>query len=292
MNRPWARWQPTVYRSCAGYGRKACGKGMMEKGMLEIIFQDEDLVAVNKPSGIKVHRGAYDSRQEGFLLQLVRDQVERHLYPVHRLDKPTSGVLVFALNPGAARSLAKSFARRQVQKTYLAVVRGYIAEAGEVDHALGEGADSDRAGKAPRSASTRFLRLDTAELPVPVGRYATGRYSLVKVMPATGRRHQIRRHMRHLSHPVINDRQYGDNKHNRFFDHHFGCRRLLLAATEIRFPHPRTRFETCLRARLDTAFADILQHMGWAMAVPRCWMPPGQKLEGMPPARQSREAKS
>ena len=260
--------------------------------MMEIIFQDEDLVAVNKPSGIKVHRGAYDSRREKFVLQLVRDQVQRHLYPVHRLDKPTSGVLVFALNPGAARSLAKSFARRRVQKTYLAVVRGYIAEAGEVDYALGEGGDSARAGKSPRRALTRFLRLDTAELPVPVGRYATGRYSLVRIVPATGRRHQIRRHMRHLRHPIINDRQYGDNKHNRFFDDHFGCRRLLLAATEIRFPHPRTRLETCLAARLDMEFDSILHHMGWETGVPQGWRPPGKNLERVPPPHQSREAKS
>jgi tRNA pseudouridine65 synthase len=237
--------------------------------MMQILFQDDDLVAVNKPSGIKVHRGAFDARQERFLLQQVRDQVGRHLYPVHRLDKPTSGVLVFALNPGAARSLAKSFARRQVHKTYLAVVRGYLAEAGKVDYALSDG-DGDRS--TSRSAVTRYLRLDTAELPVPVGRYATARYSLVKVMPATGRRHQIRRHMRHLRHPIVNDRQYGDNKHNRFFTESLGCRRLLLAATEIRFPHPRTRTPTCLTASLDGNFKAILKHLGWTPAVPGRWL--------------------
>ena len=94
--------------------------------MIDIIYRDDDIVAVNKPSGIKVHRGAYDARRERFVLQLVRDRVGQHLFPVHRLDRPTSGVLVFALNPGAARSLSKSFARRQVRKTYLAVVRGFV----------------------------------------------------------------------------------------------------------------------------------------------------------------------
>ena len=176
----------------------------------------------------------------------MRDQVGQYLYPVHRLDKPTSGVLLFALNPGAARSLAKSFARRQVQKTYLAVVRGYIAEAGAVDHPLRGSDNGEMLNKEPREALTHYLRLDTAELPVAVGRYATGRYSLVQVMPATGRMHQIRRHMSHLRHPLINDRQYGDNKHNRFFSEELNCRRLLLAATELRFPHPRSRELTCL----------------------------------------------
>ena len=233
--------------------------------MMEILYQDDDIVAVNKPSGIKVHRGVCDSRLERFVLQLVRDQVGQYLYPVHRLDKPTSGVLMFALNPGAARSLAKSFARHQVQKTYLAVVRGYIAEAGVVDHPLRRSDDGERLDKAPREALTRYLRLDTVELPVAVGRYATGRYSLVQVMPATGRMHQIRRHMSHLRHPIINDRQYGDNKHNRFFSEQLNCRRLLLAATELRFPHPRSREMTCLTARLDADFANILEQFTYKL---------------------------
>jgi tRNA pseudouridine65 synthase len=247
--------------------------------MIEIIYQDEDIVAVNKPSGIKVHRGVYDSRRAQFALQIVRDQVGQYLYPVHRLDKPTSGALMFALNPGAARSLAKSFARHQVRKTYLAVVRGYIAETGEVNHPLCRSDDGEQLNKAPREACTRYLRLDTAELPVAVGRYATGRYSLVQVMPATGRMHQIRRHMSHLRHPIINDRQYGDNKHNRFFSEELHCRRLLLAATELSFPHPRSRALTCLTARLDDAFSGILRRMGWEQAVPVPWRMLGDQTE-------------
>lgn len=239
--------------------------------MLEILFQDDDVVAVNKPSGIKVHRGVYDARREPFALQMVRDQVGQYLYPVHRLDKPTSGVLIFALNPGAARSLAKSFARHQVQKTYLAVVRGYIAESGVVDHPLRRSGEGEKMEKEPREALTRYLCLDTSELPVAVGRYATARYSLVQVMPATGRMHQIRRHMSHLRHPIINDRQYGDNKHNRFFSEELNCRRLLLAATELQFPHPRSRETTCLTARLDADFSQILNRMGWEGAIPRPW---------------------
>jgi len=241
--------------------------------MIDIIHLDDDLVAVNKPSGIKVHRGPYDARREPFLLQMVRDQLNRHLYPVHRLDQPTSGILLFALNPGAARSLAKSFARRQVHKTYLAVVRGYIAEVGEVDYSLSGSGDGEAMDREHRPARTGYLRLDTTELPAAVGRYATARYSLVQVAPATGRMHQIRRHMRHLRHPIINDRRYGDNKHNRFFSDILACRRLLLAATAIRFPHPRTRTTTCLTAPLDAEFACLLERLGWGDAVPRQWCP-------------------
>ena len=253
--------------------------------MIEIIYRDDDVVVVNKPSGIKVHRGAYDARRERFALQLVRDQVGQHLFPVHRLDRPTSGVLVFALNPGAARSLAKSFARRQVQKTYLAVVRGFIAESGAVDTPLRRNGTGQEQNNEPQPAITRYLRMDTAELPVAVGRYATARYSLVKVMPATGRMHQIRRHMSHLRHPVINDRQYGDNNHNRFFSEELNCRRLLLAATELRFPHPRSREETCLTARLDADFSRIMQRMDWEGAIPEAWRasPDSQAVDSVNP---------
>jgi tRNA pseudouridine65 synthase len=253
--------------------------------MIDIIYRDDDIVAVNKPSGIKVHRGAYDARRERFVLQLVRDQVGQHLFPVHRLDRPTSGVLVFALNPGAARSLSKSFARRLVRKTYLAVVRGFIAEQGEVDYPLERSETGEVFDKPPRPAVTRFLRLDTVELPIAVGRYASARYSLLKVMPATGRTHQIRRHMSHLRHPVINDRQYGDNKHNRFFSEELNCRRLLLAATELRFPHPRSREETCLTARLDADFSRILQRMDWQGAIPEAWRasPDSQAVDSVNP---------
>jgi tRNA pseudouridine65 synthase len=241
--------------------------------MLEILYRDDDIVAVNKPSGLKVHRGAFDGRRETFALQRVRDQVGQHLYPVHRLDKPTSGVLVFALTPGAARSLTKSFARRQVSKTYLAVVRGYTAERGAVDHPLARSENGETFAKEPRPALTRYLRLDTVELPVPVGRYATARYSLVQVMPDTGRTHQIRRHMRHLRHPVINDRQYGDNKHNRFFSEELGCRRLLLAATELVLPLPGSRVPLKLVAPVDDTFGRILERLGWTSAIPGNWRP-------------------
>jgi tRNA pseudouridine65 synthase len=242
--------------------------------MFQILFQNDDFVAVNKPSGIKVHRGACDPRGEAFVLQRLRDQIGRRLYPVHRLDRPTSGILVFALTPGAARSLAKSFARRNVAKTYLAVVRGYTVEQGTVDHPLAKDPKARGPHVLRQAASTHFLRLDTVELPVPVGPYATSRYSLVQVTPRTGRMHQIRRHLCHLAHPVIGDRQYGDNKHNRSFKERWQCERLLLAATELTLPLPGSRAPLKLVAPLDGVFRDMIKVLGWEAALPREWLAP------------------
>jgi tRNA pseudouridine65 synthase len=240
--------------------------------MFQILCQNDDLVAINKPAGIKVHRGAFDPRGEAFVLQRLRDQIGRRLYPVHRLDRPTSGVLVFALTPVAARSLAKSFARRNVAKTYLAVVRGYTAEQGTVDRPLTRD-PRERGPHARRQvASTHYLRLDTAELPISVGPYATSRYSLVQVTPHTGRMHQIRRHLCHLAHPVIGDRQYGDNKHNRSFKERWQCERLLLAATELTLPLPGSRAPLKLVAPLDGVFREMIRALGWEAAVPLEWL--------------------
>lgn len=242
-------------------------------GMFEILFQNDDLVAIHKPSGIKVHRGACDSRRGRYVLQELRDQIGARLYPVHRLDRATSGVLVFALSPGAARSLNRAFARQNVTKVYLAVVRGYIAESGEVAVPLTRDEPAVDRERAPQPALTRFTRLDTVELPLPVGRYATCRYSLVQAVPHTGRTHQIRRHLRHLAHPILGDRRYGDNKHNRFLQEHLKCARLLLAATELTLPLPGSQKPLKLVAGLDQAFAAVLQRLGWISAVPRTWWP-------------------
>ncbi|MDJ0667527.1 MAG: pseudouridine synthase [Desulfobacterales bacterium] len=243
--------------------------------MFTILFHNDALVAIHKPPKIKVHRGAYDPRREDFVLQRLRDQIGQRLFPVHRLDRATSGVLVFALTRGAARSLARSFARQEVRKTYLAVVRGFTAERGQVDRPLTKD-PRDRGPDARRqTALTRYIRLDTVELPIAVGPYASSRYSLVRVEPRTGRMHQIRRHLCHLAHPVIGDRQYGDNKHNRSFSENWDCRRLLLAATELMLPLPGTHAPLKLVAPLEGIFHEMILTLGWAAAVPAAWMARG-----------------
>ena len=236
---------------------------------MDIVYRDDYLIAVNKPSGLLVHRSRIDNQAQHYALQLLRDRIGRRVYPLHRLDKPTSGVLLFALDPDSARRMMPLFSDGQIRKRYLAVVRGYTATTDIIDYPLREELDRmTDAGVAPdkpaQAAITRFTRLATVELPSAVGRYATARYSLLSVMPETGRKHQIRRHMKHIFHPVIGDTTHGDGRHNEFFRRQFDCRRLLLAATEMVFEHPLTQARVCIRAPLDDAFASVIDMLGWS----------------------------
>ncbi len=243
--------------------------------MLPVVFQDEHLVAIHKPANLLVHRTTLDARERRYALQLLRAQLGRRVYPVHRLDKGASGVLLFALNPFVARGLADQFARREVNKTYLAVVRGHPPLSGAIDYPLARTVDNGAgAGTPPASiqtAFTRFQRLATAELPYPVDRYPTSRYALLQINPVTGRHHQLRRHMKHISHPIIGDVTYGTGRHNRLFRTLFGCHRLLLACVELRLSHPITAQPLVLTAPLTDDFARLLRPLEWDASVPRHW---------------------
>lgn len=235
---------------------------------LPILFHDEHLVAVNKPAGLLVHRSFIDPQETRYAMQLLRDQLGRKVYPFHRLDKATSGVLLFALDQETARSMTEVFTNGQAAKSYLAVVRGFTDEAGRIDHPLWpkrDKRDDPRADrdKPAQEAVTVYRRLATVELPYAVGRYATARFSLVRAVPETGRTHQIRRHLKHLFHPVIGDTTYGDNKQNEFFRTELGCGRLLLHGQELAFPHPSTGKAVSISAPLDEAFQEILSRLGW-----------------------------
>ena len=239
---------------------------------MKVLYSDAHYVAVDKPAGLLVHRSGVDRHETRFAMQMLRDQLGQWVYPVHRLDKCTSGVLLFALSPDAARRAGDLFTGGRVAKRYLAVVRGYLDEEGVIDYALAEPVDAmtdarARVDKGPQHAVTRFTRLATAELPQPVGRYATARYSLAELMPYTGRKHQIRRHLKHVFHPVIGDTTYGDGRHNRFFRSKFHCDRLLLAARSLTFSHPYSGSAVTVEAPLDPAFTRVLQQLGWEDAV-------------------------
>ncbi len=234
---------------------------------LDILYRDERLVAINKPAGLLVHRSPIDRHETRFALQLLRDQLGQRVYPLHRLDKPTSGVLLFALDPDSARLAGTAFDRGEVEKRYLAVVRGIAAEQGEIDHAY---VDKDEGGPS-RPALTRFRRLATVELPLAVGRYPSSRYSLLEVQPLTGRRHQIRRHLKHISHPLIGDTSWGKGEHNRLFREHFHCSRLLLHAMELCLPHPADGGRLRLRAPLDAPFAGVIEALGWHARLAAAW---------------------
>lgn len=236
---------------------------------LQILYRDDDVVAVNKPAGMLVHRSDIDRRETVFVVQVLRDQLGQRVFPVHRLDKPTSGVLIFALSSAVAKLLNNAFTERRVYKRYAAVVRGHIAESGVVDYALKEQLDriSDRNAnkdKPAQSAITEFRCLGTGCLDVPTGRYATSRYSLVELTPKTGRKHQLRRHMKHISHQIIGDTTHGDGKHNNTFREHLSCRRLLLAATSLTLAHPATGNTLFIKASLDDEFNRVLHRFEWS----------------------------
>lgn len=234
---------------------------------LPVIYQDEYLVVVDKPSGMLVHRSFLDKYETRFVLQTLRDQLGCHVYPVHRLDRPTSGVLVFALSPEIARVLSLQIASGQWRKGYLAVVRGVIRAAGTLDYPLQEQLDAiadkqARQDKAPQTAVTRYLPLQQVELPYAVSRYPTSRYSLVALQPLTGRKHQLRRHLAHLRHPIIGDTSHGDGKHNAFFRQQLQSERLLLCAFTLQLPHPVSGVTLNLHAQLSE-LAELCQQVGW-----------------------------
>lgn len=235
---------------------------------LEILFKDDHFVAVNKPAGLLVHPSPIDRREKNFAVRILRDQIGQMVYPVHRLDRPTSGVLLFALNPEISKKTALLFQTGQVWKKYIAVVRGYVPEQGTIDHPLKEVKDryvrrrNDLTEKT-YPAVTDFKRLAAVEIPFAVDKYPTSRYSLAALFPKTGRRHQLRRHMTHISHPIIGDTRYGKDVHNKFFITQFHCKSLLLAALELAFIHPETGADMLLTATPNPDFDLIIKEFNW-----------------------------
>lgn len=206
---------------------------------LRRLHDDARLLVVDKPPGLLVHRTALDAHEDDNVLQRLRDEGEPWLWPVHRLDKGTSGVLVLARDAEAARTLGAAFEDGAVAKRYLALVRGWPAAEGQVDHPLARDPERPSAGQETRAALTRWRRLANFEWPFSVdGRHPTSRYALVEARPETGRRHQIRRHFKHIGHPLVGDSTHGKGAHNRAVAAWLGLARLWLHAEAITLPHP------------------------------------------------------
>lgn len=223
---------------------------------LEIIYQDEHLVAINKPHGLMVHRSKMSANTDEFALQMTRDQIGQKVYPVHRLDRKTSGVLVFALNPEAHKILSKQFENQETQKNYIAIVRGYTLNQETIDYAL-----TNENGKT-QDAITEYETIAKNEIPVPFGKFETSRYSLVKITPKTGRFHQIRKHFAHLRHPIIGDRPHGCNKQNRLFKERWDMITMMLHAKSLTFVHPVSNEQLTITASIHKEFERTLGFLG------------------------------
>lgn len=218
---------------------------------IEIVFQNDNLVVVNKPPNMLVHRTPISS-DTCFLLQLLRDQLGRRVFPAHRLDRPTSGLMVFALNQASVSRLGMAFQEGAVEKSYLAVVRGWVYEGAVIDYPL------KKEGKGEeQEAVSVYEPLGQIEFPWPVSGFPTARYSLLKITPKTGRWHQIRRHLAHIRHPVVGDVGHGDGKHNRLFREHLNIHRLMLHANFLSFSEPETGQVLSFLQKPDRSFVQL-----------------------------------
>jgi tRNA pseudouridine65 synthase len=243
----------------------------VEEAPLRILYRDEHLVVIDKPPNLLVHRSEIDRHETRFAIQILRDQIGQKVWPAHRLDRGTSGVLLFGLSPEIGGQLGRQFEAGTISKRYWAVVRGHPPAVGSIDHPLSRQRDDyefkgEQSSTEAQSALTHFRKLAAIELPVMVDRYPSSRYALLELEPVTGRRHQIRRHLKHIAHPVIGDATYGKGRHNRYFATELACHRLLLACVGMGFDHPVSGQRLEIKAPVSGEFAATLARFGWCEA--------------------------
>jgi tRNA pseudouridine65 synthase len=225
--------------------------------MLEVIYRDEHLIAINKPHDMLVHRSSIAADVEEFAMQILRDQIGAKVYPAHRIDRKTGGVLLFALSKEVEKAMQQQFMNNQVHKKYLAIVRGHTPDSGEIDYPL------RKENGTLQDAFTAYRTIQRAELPVPLGKHETSRYSLIEAEPTTGRMHQLRKHFAHIFHPIIGDRTHGCNKQNKLFKEKWEMTTMLLHASQLSFTHPITNESVTITAELQSKFLAVMGIMGW-----------------------------
>jgi tRNA pseudouridine65 synthase len=250
-------------------GQSATLAGVNESPLqkADVIYRDSGLLAVNKPPAVPVHGSRTLEDQPETVLSVLRKHEGVMVHAIHRLDRPVSGVNLFTVDKELLASMSAQFEQRLVLKTYLAVVRGWPEPDGVISHPLLPPRDERKAGSAAREAVTRYERLATVETPFPVAPYSTSRYSLLALYPETGRRHQLRMHMKHISHHLIGDTSYGRGEHNRLFREQFKCRRLLLHSRSLEFLHPETGQPLTITAPLDESFSRVINAFSWGKAI-------------------------
>ena len=218
---------------------------------IDIIYEDEKLIAINKPHGLLVHRSRIAMDAEVFALQLLRDKINQRVHPVHRIDRKTSGVLLFTKSKESHKELQHLFSTRKVDKTYIAIVRGFLEPKGEIDYPLTE-------NNKTQEAFTEYKVLQEFELDIPFGKFQTSRYSLLEIKPETGRFHQIRKHMAHIFHPIIGDRPHGCNKQNKLWKEKFEMNTMLLHANSLHFNYPENN-PIKIEAKMSSEFERALE---------------------------------
>ncbi len=229
---------------------------------LAILYRDENLIAINKPSHLLVHRSSIDKYETQFAVQLLHEQLGQRVYPIHRLDKPTSGVLLFALNNEMTKIMSEQW--QQVEKTYWAVTRGKV-ENTYIDHPITTKPDKGDNFTQPKvqEAQTEIKVLASTLLKVGFGKqaekYPTTYFSLVQAKPRTGRKHQIRKHLKHINHPIIGDTRYGRGEINRYFRQYYNIHRLLLHCQSLSFYHPISHQQIIIKADVDETWKNILK---------------------------------
>lgn len=221
--------------------------------MLEILYQDQNLIAINKPHGLLVHRSSIAADTSEFALQMLRDQIGQAVYPAHRLDRKTGGVLLFSLDKDTDKLIQPYFAEKKIDKEYLAILRGYCPEEGVINYPLA------KENGTIQEAITHFTRIATAEIEVPHGKFNTSRYSLIKANPETGRMHQLRKHFAHILHPIIGDRPHGCNKQNKLWKEKFNMDTMLLHAASLTFDHPHTGKSITITAPIQKEFVRVME---------------------------------
>lgn len=223
---------------------------------LDILYEDEYLIAVNKPHGLLVHRSPIASDASEFALQILRQQIGKMVHPAHRLDRKTSGVLLFSLNREMDGVIQPMFANRQMSKKYVAVLRGHAPAEGTIDYAL------KKENGMMQEAITHYKTLALAEIDLPFGKHPTSRYSLVEAQPETGRMHQLRRHFAHILHPIIGDRPHGCNKQNKLWKETFEMDTMMLHASSLSFIHPVHNTRVNIEAPIQPEFARVVDILG------------------------------
>lgn len=221
--------------------------------MVDILFSDSHIVIANKPAGLLTHPTHLCPQETDSLLVRLRRQLGQRVFPVHRLDRATSGIIVMARTAAAAAILSQAMREQLIKKTYIAIVRGNLSGKGTITKEL---IDPER--HAPVTACTDWYSLSCCELAWPVRPYATTRLSMLALRPTTGRMHQLRKHLRSLSHPIIGDRVYGDGAHNKSFMQNTGVRRLLLHAYSLQLTHPQSQALLKITAPWDQDMAKTI----------------------------------